>query len=64
MEPLKVIGWLAWLLLSAVLVYEFVGVRALVQMFPEGRRPWMLPAQLASLAFFAAAAICHPWGWA
>lgn len=61
MEALKVLGWAAWLLLSIALVFEFVSYSGLTRMFPEGRRAWHLPAQLGSLAFFAAAAICNPW---
>lgn len=61
MEALKAVGWLIWLLISVVLVFEFVGTYYLTLMFPEGRRSWHLPAQLGSLALFAAAAICNPW---
>jgi hypothetical protein len=29
-------------------------------MFPEGQRAWHFPAQLATLAFFAAMVLCNP----
>jgi polyferredoxin len=61
MEALKTIGWLVWLLFSMALVFEFVGYRSATNLFPEGRRAWHLPAQLAAMALFAAAAICNPW---
>lgn len=61
MEALKVIGWFIWLLLSILLVFEFVGINGICNMFPEGRRAWHRPAQFAALALFAAAAICNPW---
>lgn len=61
MDALLVIGWFVWVVFAIALVFAIVGFRGLVQMFPEGRRFWHLPAQLASLAFFAAAVLCHPW---
>ena len=61
MEALKIIGWFVWLLLSIALVFQFVGFSGICNMFPEGKRAWHLPAQLAAMTFFAAAAICNPW---
>ena len=60
MSALIAIGWFLWLCLSVVLVFHFVGMSSIVNMFPEGRRRWHLPAQLFTLAFFAAAVLCHP----
>ncbi len=61
MEALQTIGWFLWLLLAIALLFELVGYRAMTVWFPEGRRAWHLPAQLGSLAFFAAAVLHHPW---
>jgi hypothetical protein len=60
MNALIPIGWFLGLLLSIYIVFELVGLRAIVRMFPEGRRWWMLPAQLCSLAIFAAAVHFNP----
>lgn len=54
------IVWFVALLVSVCLVFAFVGVVQLVNMFPEGRRWWMLPAQIGSLAAFAAVVHFHP----
>jgi drug/metabolite transporter superfamily protein YnfA len=56
----KVVVWFLVLLFSMHLVFEVVGLRRMVQFFPEGRRWWMLPAQLVSLAIFAAVVLNHP----
>jgi|GEM_PF-3172294 len=61
MNEMYVIFWAAWLLLAIELVFQFVGMRLMVAYFPEGRRWWMLPAQLGSLAFFATAVLFSPW---
>ncbi|PRC92620.1 hypothetical protein [Solimicrobium silvestre] len=61
MSELKTISWLVWLLVSIWLVFHFIGFGGLCAMFPEGKRAWHLPAQLASLAIFAAAILCNPW---
>lgn len=61
MEALKAIGWFLALLISVWIVFETVGVRGLVRMFPEGRRWWMFPVQLSSLALFAAVIHFNPW---
>lgn len=61
MEAMKTIGWLLWLLLSVLMVFEFVGYRVMLAYFPEGKRWWHFPAQVAALAFFAAAVLCNPW---
>jgi hypothetical protein len=60
MQALKDISWLLWLLVTAAIVFETIGWRGLVRMFPEARRWWQLPAQLASLAAFAAVVLFHP----
>jgi hypothetical protein len=54
MTALLSIAWFLALLLSVCAVFQFVGMRLMVSYFPEGRRWWMLPAQLGSLALFAA----------
>ena len=60
MTALLTIIWFIGLILSILGVFHFVGMSGLVNMFPEGRRSWMLPAQLLSLAVFAAVVINHP----
>lgn len=60
MTALITIAWLVCLLVALGLVFQFVGLRAMMTFFPEGRRWWIFPAQLASLAFFAAVVLCHP----
>lgn len=60
MNAIKAIGWFLALLLTIGLVFELVGFRSMVRMFPEGWRWWQLPAQLASLAAFAAVVLLHP----
>lgn len=64
MVALKIIGWFVLLLLSIAAVFNLVGMRLMVGYFPEGRRWWMLPAQLLSLAVFAAIVLFHPFGGA
>lgn len=54
------IGWFLLLAVSILSVFELVGMRSMVNFFPEGRRWWQLPAQLASLGVFAAIVINHP----
>ena len=61
MDVLLVIGWVIWLLAAAIGIVEVFGYAGLTRMFPEGRRWWHGLAQLAALAFFAAAVLCHPW---
>ncbi len=60
MNALLVIGWFIALLLSLGAVFQFVGLRTMLEFFPEGRRWWVFPAQLASLAFFAAVVHFEP----
>lgn len=62
MNALLTIGWAGWLILAVAIVYEFVGLRRLVMMFPEGYRQWMPFAQLGSLAHFAVVVLLHPFG--
>ena len=60
MSSLYAIGWLLLLAVSTLSVFELVGMRLMVNFFPEGRRWWHLPTQLVSLAIFAAIVINHP----
>lgn len=62
MSALITIGWFLLLSVSTLAVFELVGLWRLVCMFPEGKRWWMLPVQFASLAFFAAVVLNHPFG--
>ena len=61
MSALLAIGWAVWLFMAVVLVLDVVGWRGLTNMFPEGWRWWHLPAQLATLAHFAAVVHFNPW---
>jgi drug/metabolite transporter superfamily protein YnfA len=60
MSSLYAIGWFLLLAVSILSVFELVGMRTMVNFFPEGRRWWQLPAQLVSLAIFAVIVISHP----
>lgn len=60
MSNLYAIVWFLLLAFSILSVFELVGMRSMVNFFPEGRRWWQLPAQLVSLAIFAAIIINHP----
>lgn len=64
MSSVYSIGWFVALLVSIWLVFVLVGSRGLTTMFPEGRRWWHLPLQLASLALFAVVVLFHPFGGA
>lgn len=57
---LHAILWFIGLIIAIFVVFEVVGMRLMCNYFPEGRKAWMLPAQLASLAFFAAVVLLHP----
>lgn len=63
MSALLAIGWVLRLFVSVVLCLDLIGMRSMCSFFPEGRRWWMLPAQLAALAHFAAAVRFTPWGY-
>ena len=54
------IAWFVGFALSIHLVFMFVGFNGLTNMFPEGKRVWHLPAQLATLIFFAGMVLCNP----
>lgn len=60
MEAVWVIVWLAAMLTAIVAVYQTVGVHLMVQYFPEGKRWWMLPAQLLAIAVFGVICAFHP----
>lgn len=62
MNALFAIAWFVGLSVSVLLVFEFVGNAGITRMFPEGRRWWHLPVQLASLTLFAAVVLFHPFG--
>jgi hypothetical protein len=54
------IGWAFALIVSVWVVFQTVGLARMVAFFPEGRRWWMFPAQIASLALFAIIVLKHP----
>ena len=60
MSALGAIAWFVALLINILVIFHFVGLSGLVNMFPEGRRWWLLPSQLMSLATFAIICIYHP----
>jgi len=59
-EELKTIGWFISTLSSIWLIFAFVGMNGITDMFPEGKRWWHLPAQLGTIAFFAVMVLLHP----
>lgn len=61
MHAVKAIGWFILLVVSILAVFEVVGWSGLIRMFPEGKRWWILPVQLLSLACFAAVVYFNPW---
>jgi hypothetical protein len=60
MSAAYAIGWFIAILISIAAIFHLVGMRTMVAFFPEGWRAWQLPAQLASLAVFAAIVLNHP----
>lgn len=60
MAALLAIAWFVGMIVSIFLIFELIGCASMVRMFPEGRRWWLLPAQLGSLAFFAALVLFNP----
>lgn len=62
MEELKVIGWAMWLIIATFLMYSLVGISGIVNMFPEGRRWWQSPTQMASIIHFACVVLLNPFG--
>lgn len=52
--------WLIALAITVLMVFELVGMRLMVQYFPEGRRPWMFPSQVAAMMAFAAVVHFNP----
>lgn len=61
MEIVKAFGWLAWLLVAIILVFQFVGFWSMCNFFPEGKRAWHFPVQIATLAHFAVVVLLNPW---
>lgn len=51
MSALMVVLWVLWFVIAVRLNFEFVGMRSMVQFFPEGRRAFAVadPVQLCSL---------------
>jgi len=62
MSSLFAIAWFLMLCMSIFAVFHVIGFSGLTRMFPEGKRWWHLPVQLASLAVFAAVVLNHPFG--
>lgn len=62
MNAVIAIGWAVALAVSVMAIFALVGMHGMVSFFPEGRRWWQLPAQLLSLALFAAVVLNHPFG--
>ena len=60
MEATLTIIWFIALLISIASIFEFVGMSALTDFFPEGRRWWQLPVQFLTLAIFAVLVLVHP----
>lgn len=62
MSSLFALNWFLMLCVSVVAVFQLIGISSAVSLFPEGRRWWHFPAQIASLAIFAAVVLNHPFG--
>lgn len=60
MPALMVVLWVLWFVIAVRLNFEFVGMRSMVQFFPEGWRWWMLPVQLLTLFNFAMCILFNP----
>jgi len=60
MNAITAIGWFIALIVSIMCIFSMVGMHGMVSFFPEGRRWWQFPVQLASLALFAVVVINHP----
>lgn len=60
MQSFLIIGWFIGFVVSILGVYQFVGMHLMVSFFPEGKRWWQIPAQIVSLALFAAFVLFHP----
>ena len=60
MQTLRIIGWTLALLLSLRLIFIFVGVQGLIQMFPEGKKWWILPVQWLCIILFTVLIIINP----
>lgn len=58
--PIYSISWFIALLISMVLIFQFIGFSGLTRMFPEGHRSWHFPAQLGTLLLFAIVILYHP----
>ncbi len=58
--PLYTILWLIILFASMRAVWTYVGLSYMVNMFPEGRRWWLFPVQLLTMAVFAVVVLYHP----
>lgn len=52
--------WLIAMYVATRCVFTFVGLRYMVQMYPEGNRWYIFPLQLVSLAVFAITVLYHP----
>ncbi|NTF18210.1 hypothetical protein G6L37_07305 [Agrobacterium rubi] len=62
MTSMYAIGWFIGMIASVWLIFHMVGFSGVTRLFPEGRRWWHLPTQLASLAPFAVLILFHPFG--
>lgn len=56
-------AWLIALIASYGLVYEFVGLRALIAICPEGNRWWLAPARVGAMLAFGLLCANHPGTW-
>ncbi|WBF79281.1 hypothetical protein IACHDJAJ_00042 [Aeromonas phage vB_AdhS_TS3] len=60
MSALITIMWFLGTCFSIALVFQFVGLSGLNNMFPECKRWWHFPVQLTALAFFALMVLINP----
>lgn len=60
MTALLGILWFIGLIINILAIKEFGRMEAMVSMFPEGRRWWILPGFLVTLVTFAALVRYNP----
>jgi hypothetical protein len=61
MAPLLSMIWLVVFVFSIMLLFHFIGIARLTDMFPEGRRWWHIWAQLSAIAFYTIIVLINPW---
>lgn len=60
MTALLNILWFLGFMWSIWLVFEYIGISRLLDMFPEGKQDWHFPVQILTLVFFGAMVLYNP----